>query len=523
MPIITATIATVAALLPAIGPLAITGAAAGFATGTWAIASTVVYAGLSLGLSYAQQALARTQTDQSSGAYSDSPASINAPAARGNVKQAIPSQSIVFGETRFGGKMFFYEVKPPYLYVGFLYSSLPISQFLRLYVGEREVTFSALPDNTIVSPVAVDGQPNYPGRLSVCVQRGRLDQGVNAIIAADFPDLGPYFMTPGVACAVFKCHYGSNYDEFVSLWGNTQIPNFQWVARGAPLPDPRKPGHRLDFDASDPEDLYNAIATWDYSDNASLAEGLWAALPFGLGATPQRINWPSAGESADFDDEAVDGQRRPVVAGMVSLSDKPNVVMEAMFTANRGFASQRRGQFHVSSSQPRDPVMTITDSMLIGGFKFRNNKPKRELVNIGRCQFMEPTRNYQDADGVIRRDDQVATDGEEFEQTVRLAMTPTFQRAERVLKGFMAEARLGKYLTVRCPMVCYGLREGMVVRRFSETGRYSVQDHAYSIEDWELAPDRSSISFALAEYDPAIARPETLPGDAMTFELDLAA
>jgi hypothetical protein len=385
------------------------------------------------------------------------------------------------------------------------------------------VSFASLPDNTIVSPIAVTDQPNYPSRLQVCVQRGTLDQGVNAIIAADFPELGPHFITPGVACAVFKCHYGADYDEFVALWGNVQIPNFQWVGRGVPLPDPRVPGHRLDFDAADPEELYNAIATWSYSDNASRALALWALLPFGLGASPQRIDWPSVKESADFDDEIVDGQRRHVVAGLVSLSDKPNVVMEAMFTANRGFPSQRAGRFYVFSSQPREPVLTIADSMLIGGFKFRNIKPKKELVNIGRCTFMEPSRDYQDADGTIRNDDLIDADGEEFEQPVRLALTPTYLRAERVLKGFVAEARLGKFLTVRCPMTCYGLREGMIVRRNSETGRYAAHDGGYSIEEWEMPPDRSSISFALAEYDPSIARSETLGGPSMIFEPSIAA
>lgn len=516
MPVITGAIAGIVAAGAFVG-VTISPAFAGF------IVATVI----SVGLSYAQQALARTMTDKS-GPRADTPAAINAPEQRGNVKQATPSQRLWLGEARSGGAMFLYEVKPPYLYVGFLYSALPLSQFMQLYVGETIVSFASLADNTIVSPIDIEGQADYPNRLSVCVQRGTLSQGVNALIAADFPEFGTRFMTPGIPNAVFKCHYGANAAEFLELWSNQNIPNFQWVARGVPLPDPRVPGCRLDFDAADPEDLYHAISTWPYSDNAALSQSFWAAMPFGLNAGPESINWPVTRVSADFDDEAVglaEGgyQKRHVVAGIASLSDKPNVVMEALFTANRGFPSQRAGLFSVYSSQPQEPVMTITDSMLIGPFQFRRLKPKKELVNIERCKFIAPDREYQDADGpVLRRDDLIESDGEELENSVRLSFTPTHQRAQRLMKGFMAEARLDKYLSCGVTMRAYGLREGMLIRRFSETGRYSAQNGLYSLEEWQLAEDRSGVSLSLAEADPAIARDWTT-SDELPFDLEVAA
>lgn len=430
--------------------------------------------------------------------------------------------------------MFLYEVKPPYLYVGFLYSPILISEFLRLYSGERILTFDGIPHNEIIAPLPVTDLVDYPNRLTLCVQKGTLDQGINPIIAADFPEFGEHFMVPGVANAVFKCHYGDDSDEFLALWGNVQIPNFQWVGRGVPLADPRIPGCRLDFDPRDPEDLFNALATWPYSDNAALAQNFWAMMPFGLNATPARtLGGDTSREvlkaSADFDDELVplkDGgyQKRHVVSGIASLSDKPNVVMEALQTANRGYASQRAGEFIVYSSQPLEPVMTITDSMLVGGFEFRNIKPKKELVNVARCKFVAPDREYQDAEGpVLRRDDLVSSDGETFEQSVRLSFTPTHQRAQRLLKGFVSEARLGKFLNLRLSMKAYGLREGMVVRRFSETGRYTVQDGLYTIEEWQMSEDRSSVSFALAEYDPAISRDWNTDADEQPFVMDDAA
>jgi hypothetical protein len=499
MPVITSLVAAISVVTVNAGLSLGLGAAA------WAIGDTLSYIAIGVGLSYGQAALARTLSDKSGGSGNGA-SPINAPEARGNVKQSTPAQRILIGETRAGGAVFFYEVKPPYLYLGIVYCALPISDFRSLYVNEHNLTFNGLADNEIVSPLGQEDLPNYPGRLQVCVQRGSLDQGVNAIIAADFPELGSLFQLPGLPCAVFKCDYGDDYDEYVSLWGNVQIPDFQWVVRGVQMPDPRKPSHRLSFDPSDAIDLHNAIKTWSYSDNAALSQNYWAAMPFGLGAGPERIEWVK--ESLDFDDESVplkDGgaQRRYVVSAVLSLTDKPNTVMDSIFTANRGFASQRRGKIAIYSSQPIKPVMTITDAMLQGAMEFRRLKPKKELVNIASCTFVAPDREYQDAEGpTYRRDDFIEADGEEFSQNVRLSCTPTHQRAQRLLKGFVIEARLNKFLNINTSMKAYGLREGMVVQRYSETGRYTKQNGLYSVEQWALADNRTSMSLSLAEYDP---------------------
>jgi hypothetical protein len=72
-------------------------------------------------------------------------------------------------------------------------------------------------------------------------------------------------------------------------------------------------------------------------------------------------------------------------------------------------------------------------------------------------------------------------------------------------------------------MVCYGLREGNIVRRFSETGRYARQNGLYSVEEWSLETDRSGVNLSLAEYDPSIARDWNPQTDELPFELEAAA
>lgn len=98
---------------------------------------------------------------------------------------------------------------------------------------------------------------------------------------------------------------------------------------------------------------------------------------------------------------------------------------------------------------------------------------------------------------------------------------PAFAPLERALRqGFLAEARLERFLTCNVTLEAYGLREGMIVRRHSETGRYSAQNGLYSIEEWGLAADRSSMSVSLSEFDPTIARDWNPETDEMPFVLE---
>lgn len=458
-------------------------------------------------------AAARAQRPSGAGAGSQ-PNQVNSPEVRGSIKQDTPGQKILIGEQRVGGAVYFYEVKPPYLYLGLVHSVLPITSVQKVFVGETELTFGGIDDGVISAPFPVAGQPAYNARLQVCVQFGSsLAQGVNPIIAADFPEKGPNCRLPGIANSVWRFDYGANFDEFQALWGQVQIPNVQIVARGCPLPDPREPTHQLDFDPRDPASLYAAMATWKYSDNASLAAAFYALMPFGLAAGPAAIDWESVKAAAAFDGEMVPlkaggAQRRHTVDGVISLDGKPLTDIEGMQLANGGFMSVRRGKIHVSSSQPRDPVITLCDSDIIAGFTYRDRAPKRELVNTPRAVFVAPDANYSEAEtrwpAQSAIDAMVAADGEIYEQTLRLGFVLTHQRVQRRLKTFLSEQRLGRALNVVCGLRLLGAVEGEVVR--VSLAEFPAADGLYQVESWSLTEDFSGLVLALTEYDSGAAR-----------------
>jgi hypothetical protein len=471
-----------------------------------------------VGVSLAASALARTLTDKSGpspAAAAGGIAAINAPEVRGSVKQATAPLRVVFGEARVGGVVYFYDKNPPFLYLGLMHSILPISEYRDLYIGDTLVLL-----NNVNTPLAAP----YVNRLVVNAQAGLDTDAQNTRIANDW-SLPADFRLPGVANSVFRFHYGSDFAEFEALWGQVQVPRAEWVVRGTPVPDPRRAAHRLDPDPRDPADLYDAIASWDWSNNASLIQAFWTAMPFGLNASFGAIRWDEVARAADFDDERValkggGSQARHTIDGVVSLDQKPLTVMEAMLTANRGFISPSRGGVTVSSSQPRDPVMTITDSDIIGGFTFRDDQPKRDLANVASCTFIAPDRAWQDATGPVLRDEAlIAADGEELEMSVRMPFTSTHQRAQRVLKGFRDETRVGRLITCVVSLRALGLVEGMVAR--FESAIWPAANGIYQVHEWGLAESFAGIALVLAEYDAQIARAWNAAADEQAFALEV--
>lgn len=506
----------VASTLLASAPATVVGTAALSATLATAYAVTYTATSLALiaGTQYAVGQLQRTLTDRSGGNFG-SPATVNAPEVRGSVRQATPPQRIVFGKTRIGGAFFFYEVVPPFLYIGHIYSRRPISSVLRVTLEEREISFSRT--GSIWTPLNEPFLSGANNRVQFAFQDGSSElQAINPILDADFADLTENFRLPSTACGVWKFDYGADFDEHELIYGQIPIPNPLIEVEGAPLYDPRDPSQRR----SDPR-------TWIYSNTAALAQAHWLAEDYGLGAGYERVDWDRVAEAATWDEGLVgllDGtlQRRHTIDGVVSLDERPSVVMEALLTANRGFLVQRAGRGWIGNSAPQDPVLSISDRMLAGALTFRRDKQKRDLVNEVRTRFVAPDREYQDADGpfLIRADLQEA-DGELLSATVRLPMTSTHQRAQRLAKQYLLESRLEKSLSLVCDLSALGVEVGEVVRRVSEL--FPEQEGLYTVEEWALDEERCRVTLTLAEYDPTIATDWHAETDEQPFELAEAA
>ncbi|QUS39564.1 hypothetical protein RPMA_12490 [Tardiphaga alba] len=479
---------------------------------SWAV-GTAVLIGASIAVNYAASALMQKS---GSGPIATSQyaaeTAVNSTAIKYNERQPIPSKRIIYGTAQVGGALFFEEVKPPYLYQGWLICAKKIASFRKMWIGTQEIAFQSLVPNTILTPIAVYGQPNFPGRLKVSLRLGDANQAIDPILAADFPDLDPEFRQRGIATAVVRYHYGADYTEYTELWGQSSRPNPYFLVDGVAVPDPRRPGHVLEFDPSDDAAVAAAEATWEFSNNATLIQAHYLTQRYGGRIDPRRFDWAKTAVAADWDDGLVwclDGTyiRRHTIDGVVTLNQSPANIVSGMLSANRGMVLQSAGKVWPSSSIPRQPVVTIHDGLLTGAVDYRAAKPKRDLINRLKVRFVAEDREYQTADGpVLSRDDLKAADGELLDATLDLPFTMDHRRAQRLEKAFLENARLGKQLVVKCDVLLLAnCSEELIGNAVTfDSVLFASANGTYLCTDWSFADNFSSINVSLVGYDAAI-------------------
>ena len=404
--------------------------------------------------------------------------------------------------------MFFYEVKPPWLYVGLLVAAHEIDGVEQIRIGTAPVAFGLVND-AATSPW-FNGASVY---LYRSVRTGTSAQTLDTILAADFPTLPATFRQRGQATVVFKAHFGTSSDHHKTLWGDNGQFEPYLIVRGAKVYDPR-----------DPTQVQTDATTWKWSRNASLCIADYLTRDAGGRIPSSRIRWDKVATSATRDDELIgvnaDGSLIPrgTVDGVVTLDQPPNRVLEGMLTANRGFVVQSEGRVWVYSARASDPVRTIHEGMLAGAIEFRAGKPRRDLVNVVRTEFASADRQYQLSNGpVLERSDLITTDGQRLEVSVSLPYTNHQATAQRLAKAYLDTARLGRSLTLRLDLRAADMDAGDVVRVDFDT--VQACDGLYQVQNVTFADGFTAVDVVLAEYDPSIENDWVPSRDEASFTL----
>lgn len=470
------------------------------------IASNVLVAGVSIGASYALQGALAPKPSSAAATFAQA---VNSPEIRGSIRQATPAQRVAYGRVRTGGAVFFLEVVPPYLYLGLLHSSRQVDGIEAAWIGESPVVFGG--DRSILTAPFRNGPTT---RVWMSFRDGAADQAIDPLLAADFTSLASTFRQRGIATTLWKFDYGSDYDEFLSLYGNVQIPNVQVLLRGARVYDPRAA-------AQDRDDA----ATWTWTDNASLIQTDFLRAAYGGRIDAAAIDWDLVAAAADHDDALVPllaggWQRRYTADGLVTLDQSPFEILGSLLTANRGLVVSNGGSVGVLSSRPRVASFVVHDGNLAAGFTYRDDRPRRDVLNAIRCRFVAPERDYQTADGpVLVRADLQTADGEPLDATLDLPFTRGHARAQRIMKAALDDSRIGRQLTcsVRLDRLSIRIQAGDVVTVDSTTfpelaGTYEVRERGFT-------EDFAAVGLTLAEYDAGIETDWVPADDEQDFSL----
>lgn len=513
-----------------VAPIAIAltnvGLAAGLGSLSWTLApllaSTAVYGGLSVGLSVASSALQRSLTPDMPNLAAPL-STLNSSSQKVTVKQAAPFQRIIRGRNRCGGPIGLYRVaagdgSKSKLVVQHLYSRRKITGVAGLNLNGHLISFgSATSFDTILTPVDIDGQPDFPNNVRACFQAGTVSQATNPLLRALWPDLPEGWRLPGIANAVFEYEFGADYDAHTALYGQTSLPNAEPILDGCPVYDPRDPTQWLPRDPDDIYEWFAAQESWKPTNNAALhaADHLWQAD--GLDAGADGVRWDKVAESANRADEAVATrdtettgvfEKRYEVHGVIGMDQRSADVLDGLLTASRATMIQGvDGLVWPSHDAPKRPVLTIRDDMIIGDVSFRGYKALGELANRTQMEFVAPSRSYQTGEGPpLIRADLALEDGQELSLNVNLPFTASPSMAQRIAKADLLDVRVENSWSGMVDLRALGVREDDCVQIVSEicphwNGLYIVDEGALTIN----LRGESGIGLKLTGYVPANA------------------
>lgn len=483
---------------------------AGFAAGTAAwLGGTLLSAGAAIGLSM----LAAALRGGGSGG-------INSPESKFNERQSIPAQRIIYGRARVGGALFFEECKPPYLYLGILINQGQIDGIDNVYIGANNVGLPYYVEGIAITPehqtktaattAFINGVTNtvaakfdYHDYLTVSFGFGSSTQTIDPIIDADFTNVTSDFRQQGIARAVVKCKWGNDQDDYIRVWGQVQRPSPTFDVRGIRLYDPRDSQQNID-DSS----------TWQFSNNAILVIANYLMADYGGRVDPDKMDWNEIATAANWADGlfvTASGTAIPryTIDGEIKLDQSPAQVIAAMGTAigaiNRSCVIERGGKVWIAGRKPKTSVLTITDALLCGGFKYRDARPKREKVNRVKTRFVASEREYQVVDGpTIDRTDLQADDGEILEASLEFPLTLDHRRVQRLADIYIRESRLGRALECRCDIRALALADDELIDNAVNvvSDLFPKINGTYVVSEMTL--DLPFVDFKLQEYDPTI-------------------
>lgn len=444
---------------------------------------------LSIALSAAQALLLRP------GGGTSTP--LNDPGFQSTVRQSIPAQRLILGRATVSGAIFWINDTPPYLRLGYLIAAHQCAELEELYLNGNRVFIGS--DGFATSVPFADGATKY---IKVSTRLGASDQAIDPIIAAANPSMPASFRQRGHTTIVIQAAYNDpaitdpaeRRDNHDAIYGTSGF-NPLFRVKGATVFDPRDPSQDVD----DP-------TTWKWSDTATLClmRYLIHQWPTGRLIEPGRIDWDRVAAEATRDEELVPlkgggWEKRYTVNSVVSADTVAIDAVRQLLTANAGKLIIDGRRIYPVSGVPREPVRTINQGMLAGGFEIRMDQSRRNVLNTVRTQFVAPDRDYTLAVGpVLENASYKSADGQAYEAGLPLPATEGAARAQRLGKIALEQSRRGRFIRATLSYGALEITAGDVVR--VEWPDFAHCTGIYQVERADLTPDMSAVSMELSEY-----------------------
>ncbi|MBD9640732.1 hypothetical protein IB277_31025 [Ensifer sp. ENS07] len=350
------------------------------------------YAALSAGLAYGAGLL--------QGLFVDKPSVPKPEDGSYNLKQSVPSISIVLGRRKKGADYAALEEKNGTAYHLLITAGHRIQGYVQHYLHDDAVTLS---DDVVVSPANYFDESNPYVRINT--RLGLDAETAYPHLVAAFPGVFTAdHRGDGLASVLLACASASP-DDYMTVYPN-QMPQHSSVIDGALVFDPRNPAHEM----ADED-------TFSFAQNLALLRAHQLTNPWGGKQNLADLYMPEWSHAADVCDQPVtnrDGESEPRYHGGIWFRANNNQVEVGRFldqAAELVVYERPDGLIGVHAGEFVEPDIRLTEDD-IHRLTFKANRSEAATVLAVRGRFVDPSSRYNTVDAAIWGDPYIGEDTE---------------------------------------------------------------------------------------------------------------
>lgn len=266
------------------------------------------------------------------------------------------------------------------------------------------------------------------------------------------------------------------------------LPNLKFVIRGKEVYDPRS-------------------KQTVFTDNAALV-----ILDYYISYLKVPVNdldMQSFASAANTCDEQVldgDGKysHRYTINGTFDLEESCNDVLDAMFQACGGeptYIGGKHGMIVGAYYGPAEPAMVLDESCIRDDIKIVPEASYRDLVNIIRGVYVDPTQNYTETDfPPVEIQQWIEEDGKEIAQDFKYRFVTNPYTAQRLARIVINRKRVSRMMEIPVNMKGFKFRPGKFIK--VSLPQLGINDIEFRVTKWDFDPSQG-ITIAIREENRA--------------------
>lgn len=409
--------------------------------------------------SYAMNALQKKAQKKAQAAAASALAAQKGYSTTVNAVSAAADHSIVYGEQRVGGVVFYRSATndQKYLHSLIALAGHEVHEIGDIYAGDAKLTLDG--SGNVTAP------EQYVGKLRIKKHLGSDTQSADADLVAEDPAWTSSHRAQGVAYIYVRAD--SDQDAFPR-----GLPAFSAVVKGKKVYDPR-------------------TSSTAYSSNAALCLRDYLTAGYGLGAESSEIDDTAIATAANICDENISlsgggTQNRYTINGSFLTSLPPDDIITDLVASMAGTIWYSQGQWGIKAGAYTSPIITLDEDDLRSQLQINTRHSRRDNFNTVTGTFSGPDTNYQATDyPQITASEFVTIDnGEVVTQDIPLPYTNTSQMAQRLAKIALFRNREQLTLSGTFGLSALQLQVGDIVN-ITNT-RLGFSSKPFEVVDWRF-------------------------------------